>query len=94
MIFRGSESKRAQKLTLREVNAQVPAMPQWLDWSETPVSFDRSDLPNYIPHPCKSALVVDPLVVWYQLTKLLMDGGSGIYIMYADKLKRMQIPPS
>lgn len=58
------------------------------------MSFDHSDHLDYIPHRGKSALVMDPLFVGYQLTNVLMDRGSGINILYADTLKRMQIPLS
>jgi hypothetical protein len=94
MIFRGLDSRTSRKLRDREVKATTPAVPQWLNWSEMAVSFDRSDHPDYIPHPGKHALVVDPQVGGYKLTKVLMDGGSSINIMYVDTLRQMKIPES
>ena len=38
--------------------------------------------------------MVDPVVGGTQLTKVLMDGGSGLNILYAEALKGMGIPMS
>lgn len=85
MIFRGLESKRAKKQTMRQVYALVPGVPQYLDWSD----FDRSDHPDFIPNPGKSALVLDLIIGGFQLTKVLIDGGSGTNIIYADTMKKI-----
>ena len=37
-------------------------------------------------------LVVDPIVRKKHLTKVLMDGGSGLNILYVDTLDAMRIP--
>jgi hypothetical protein len=52
MIFGGMvayNSKRHQKLTRREVYTAEPAMPSFLRWLESPITFDRSDHPESIP---------------------------------------------
>jgi hypothetical protein len=54
--------------------------------------LDRSDHPNYVPQPGRFPLVVDPIVGPKRLTKVLMDGGSGLNIIYADTLNAMGIP--
>ena len=38
--------------------------------------------------------MVDPVVGGTRLTKVLMDGGSGLNILYAKTLKGMGIPMS
>ena len=38
--------------------------------------------------------MVDPVVEGTRLTKVLMDGGSGLDILYAETLKGMGIPMS
>ena len=45
------ESKRRQKLTDREVNEATlgDAVPAFLKWSETAITFDRKDHPDHIP---------------------------------------------
>ena len=65
MIFGGSaayDSKRRQKVTRREVYTAQPAMPPFLRWSESTITFDRTDHPDTIPHPGRYPLVVDPIV--------------------------------
>ena len=39
-------------------------------------------------------LLVDPTVSMKRLTKVLMDGGSGLNILYVDTLDAMRIPRS
>lgn len=58
------------------------------------VSFDRSDHPDHIPLPGRFPLVVDPLIRGVHLTKVLMDGGSRLNILYVKTLDDMKIPRS
>ena len=44
--------------------------------------------------PGRYPLVVDPIVHKKRLTKVLMDGGSGLNILYIDTLDAMRIPRS
>ena len=39
-------------------------------------------------------LIVDPIIRKKHLTKVLMDGGSGLNILYVDTLDAMCIPRS
>lgn len=64
-----------------EVHATVPAVPQWFNWLEVPIGFDRSNHPACIPHPGRHALVVDTQVSGFRLGKVLTDGGSSINIL-------------
>ena len=66
-------------------------MPAFLKWSGTPITFDRSNHPDNITHPGRYPLVVDPIIGTKRLTKVLMDGGSGLNIMYAEMLDAMGI---
>ena len=72
----------------------APAMPRYLKWSKTPITFDQSDHPPHIATPGQQALVVDPVVGGTRLTKVLMDGGSGLNILYAETVRGMAIPMS
>ena len=94
MIFGGSaayDSKRRQKVARREVYMAELATPAFLRWSESTITFDRADHPGAIPHPRRYPLVVDPIVGPKWLTKVLMDGGSGLNIMYAKTLDEMGV---
>ena len=94
MIFASSEaraSRRAAKVERRDVFAAEPATPAFLRWSELPITFDRTDHPSRVPRPGRYPLVVDPIVVKTRLSKVLMDGGSGLNILYAEVLDAMRI---
>ena len=72
----------------------APATPNYLKWSQTAITFDQSDHPTHIATPGRQALVVDLVVEGTRLAKVLMDGGSGLNILYAETLKGMGIPMS
>jgi hypothetical protein len=44
-----------------------------------------------VPSPGKYPLVVDPIIGNARLTKILMDGGSSLNIIYAETLELLQI---
>ena len=87
--FLGTPSAKAQKRILKALNATVPAVPQYLKWSEYPIIYDRADHPEAVPSIGNYALIVNPLIHGYEFTKCLMDGGSSINIMYIDTLLKM-----
>ena len=97
MIFGGSaayDSKHRQKLARREVYTDELAMPTFLQWSESTITFDWTDHPESVPQPRRYLLVVDPIISTKRLTKVLMDGGNGLNIMYAETLDTMGIDRS
>ncbi|XP_073367680.1 uncharacterized protein [Aegilops tauschii subsp. strangulata] len=94
MIFADVESKSRLKVINREVNMVAPAAPAYLKWSQTAITFDQSNHPARVATPGRQALVVDPVVEGTRLTKVLMDGGSGLNILYAETLRGMGIPMS
>ena len=94
MIFGGSaayDSKRRQKVARREVYTVGLAMPVFIRWSESAITFDRTDHLDAVPHPGRYPLLVDPIVSPKRFTKVLMDGGSDLNIMYAKTLDEMGI---
>jgi hypothetical protein len=95
MIFGGSParpSRRRENLIRREVmNADVMKL-SYLKWSEVPITFDRKNHPNHVPQPGSYPLVVAPLFKSRRIHKVLMDGGSGINVLYASTLDKMVIP--
>ena len=97
MIFGGSDAiwtKRQHKVLYREACAAETAVPFFLSWSESPITFNQRDHPSHIMRPGCYPRVVDPIVRKKHLTKLLMDGGSGLNILYVDTLDAMCIPRS
>ena len=50
------------------------------------------DHPSHVARPGRYPLIVDPIVRKKRLTKVLMDGGSGLNILYINTLDAMRIP--
>jgi hypothetical protein len=65
--------------------------PLFLDWSEVAITFDRDDHLDFVPNPGVYLLVVDPIIANTRLTKVLMDGGSSLNIIYAQTLDLLGI---
>jgi hypothetical protein len=77
---------RHRKQERREVCSVKVAAPVYLDWSDKPITFDQGDHPDCVPSPGRYPLVVDPVIGNARLTKVLMDGGSSLNIIYAETL--------
>jgi hypothetical protein len=52
------------------------------------------DHTDYISNPGKYPLVVNPIISNTRLTKVFMDGGNSLNIIYADTLELMGIERS
>ena len=81
VCFVGTPSAKVEKAEMRELNATMPDVPRYLNWSEATITWDQSNHPDYAPHRGKYAFVVDPIVDNFRLTKVLMDGGSSLNIL-------------
>ena len=68
-----------------------PIVLTFLRWSESTITFDRTDHPESVPQPGRYPLVVNPIIDMKRLTKVLMDGGSDLNIMYAETLNAWNI---
>src|SRR6187399_43325 len=88
-MFTTSLCKRDQKLHKRAVNAIEQAVPRYLRWSEQPIMWSCEDHPPRVDNPGQLALLVAPQVGGYKFTKVLMDGGSNINILYYNTFRRM-----
>ena len=85
-------SKRQHKVRYREACTAELAIPSFLSWSDSSITFDQRGHPSYVARPGRYPLVIDPIVSKKRLTKVLMDGGSGLNILYVDTLDAMRIP--
>jgi hypothetical protein len=89
MIYSGqvaNASARHRKQEHREVCSVKVAAPVYLDWSNKPITFDQGDHHDCVPSPGRYLLVIDPVIGNARLTKVLMDGGSKLNIIYAEIL--------
>jgi hypothetical protein len=94
MIYGGqvaNASARHHKQERREVCSVKVAAPVYLDWSDKPITFDQADHPDHVPSPRKYPLVVDPVIGDVRLTKVLMDGGNSLNIIYAETLGLLHV---
>jgi hypothetical protein len=82
----GNASARHRKQERWEVCSVKVAAPVYLDWSDKPITFDQGNHPNCVSSPGKYPLVADPVIGNIRLTKVLMDGGSSLNIIYAETL--------
>ena len=76
----------------REACVAETAVPTFLHWSESPITFDQRDHPFHIARLGRYSLIFDPIIHKKGLTKVLMDGGSSLNILYVDTLDAMRIP--
>jgi hypothetical protein len=82
-------SRLDQKLLLREIMSIKLAVPRPLRWSEVPILFSRDDQWMSFSEPSKFPLVLDPVVVEVRLTKVLINGGSGLNLIFANTMRKM-----
>jgi hypothetical protein len=96
MVF---ETERTDKQSLYqrclEVNAVMLVVPKLMYWSDQAIGWDRADHPQIMPNPGGYALVMDPTFVGpannVRSSKVLIDNGSSINIMYRDTMQKLGI---
>jgi hypothetical protein len=80
-----------RKRERHEVLTAEKAPPSFLDWLEDAITFSREDHPNRIPNPGQYPLVADPVIGNARYSKVLMDGGNSLNILYAHTLRLLGI---
>jgi hypothetical protein len=94
LIFGGltvDMSNSQHKRERHEVLAAEKAPPSFLDWSKDAITFSHEDHPNRISNPGQYPLVVNPVIGNARFSKVLMDGGSSLNILYAHTLRLLGI---
>jgi hypothetical protein len=91
VLFGGLPSRREQKATRRELMSIEPAVPTPLRWSEVPISSSRMDQWTSFSEPGRFPLVLKPVVAGSRLNKVLIDGGSGLNVLFTKTLKKMKL---
>jgi hypothetical protein len=89
--FGGLPTRRSQKATRREVLNIGPAAPTPLKWSEVPITFFRVDQWTSFSEPECFPLVPKTVVAGSRLNKVLIDGGSGLNVLFTKTLKNMNL---
>jgi hypothetical protein len=91
VLFGGLPTKRSQKATRREVLNIEPTVPTPLRWSEVPITFSRTDQWTSFSEPGRFPLILKPVVAGSRLNKVLIDGGSGLNVLFTKTLKKMKL---
>ena len=89
MIYATHIPKSRRKRTLQDVYVVEPVTPKFNPWSAFPITFDRRDHATSIWHEGLASLVLDPIINGYHLTQVLMDGDSGLNLIYQDTVRKM-----
>ncbi|KAI4975564.1 hypothetical protein ZWY2020_049171 [Hordeum vulgare] len=89
-VFTTNACRRDKKVSHRAYS-RSRAFFLYLHWSEQTISWSREDHPPRVDNLGDLALVVAPQVGGYTLSKVLMDGGSSINILYFDIFQRMNL---
>ena len=92
--IRNPHPQEERKPALRDVYALEPVAPKFNPWSSCPITFDRRDHPTSIRHGGFAVLVLDPIIDGFHLTRVLMDGGNSLNLLYQDTVRKMGIDPS
>jgi hypothetical protein len=91
VLFDGLPTRRSQKATRREVLNIEPAVPTPLRWSEVPITFSRTDQWTSFSELGRFSLVLKPVVAGSRLNKVLIDGGSGLNVLFTKTMKKMKL---
>jgi hypothetical protein len=91
VLFGGLPTKWSHKATRREVLNIEPTVPTPLQWSEVPISFSCADQWTSFSEPGHFPLVLKPVVAGSRLNKVLIDGGSGLNVLFTKTLKKMKL---
>jgi hypothetical protein len=79
-----------------EVNAVMPEEPYYMHWLEAAITWGREDHPPLMPSPGEYALVLDPIVCsdthTCRFSRMLINGGSIINLLYRIKMEKLGIP--
>ena len=89
-VFETFASNNRCKRTLRSM-AEICHVAAINPWSDTAITFNASDEPKFRTARAPAALVLSPIVDGFRLTKVLMDGGSGLNLIYEETLQKMEI---
>jgi hypothetical protein len=91
VLFGGPPTKRSQKATRREVLNTEPMVSTPLRWSEVPISFSSADQWTSFSKLGRFPLVLKSVVAGSRLNRVLIDGGSGLNILFTKTLKKTKL---
>jgi hypothetical protein len=69
--------------------AAEQVVPRYLNWSQYPIQFSREDQWTSVGNAGLYPLVLDPTIAGMMVTKVLINGGVGLNIIFLEMLKKM-----
>ena len=88
-----ADDKHNRRQRQQEVNAVASETPEFMHWSEKPISWSRADHPEVMPNPGSYALVLSATLATdrraARFSRVLIDGGSNINILYKDTMEKL-----
>ena len=93
IVFETFASNNRRKQAQRSL-AEVCHVATINPWNDTAITYNASDEPQFRTVRAAAALVLSPIVDGFRLTKVLMDGGSGLNLIYEETLNKMEIDRS
>ena len=69
--------------------AAEPATPRYLNWSQYPLQFSREDQWTSVGNTVHYPLVLDLTIVGMTITKVLIDRGARLNIIFSETLRKM-----
>jgi hypothetical protein len=91
VLFGGLPTKRSQKDTRQEVLNIEPSVSTPLRWSGVPITFSRADQWTSLSELGWFPLVLKPVVAGSRINKVLIDGGSGLNVLFTKTMKKMKL---
>jgi hypothetical protein len=85
----GSRSKHQDKLALRSIMAAEPVVLRYLNWAQYPIQFSREYQWTSNENAGLYPLVLDETIAGMTVTRVLIDGGAGLNIIFLETLKKM-----
>ena len=89
------EDRRSKHQERHEVGVVAANPARHMHWSEKPISWSRADHPEVMPSPGSYALVLEATLATdrraARFSRVLIDGGSSINILYRDTLEKLNI---
>jgi hypothetical protein len=67
--------------------AAETAVPRYLNWSQYPIQFSREDQWTSIGNASLYPLVLNPTIARMTVTKVLIDGRTGLNIIFLETLR-------
>src|SRR3954468_5349519 len=83
-----------KRVAPKKVRTFKPTPQESRHWSLKPIIFEQLDYSRKFKNAGRTALILDPIIDGFQFTNVLMDGASGLNLIYQDTIHRMGINPA